>query len=925
MSKDIKHFWNRLVESRLLTQDDCDHLRGQFESLASVDQSDSSMLVDWLCQQKAISRFQADILDAGLDGPFRFGNYRLVEPVLLNDECWLYAGVHELTRHPVLIEFSAGQFPADLQRWRQARKLVRLLRANPHPNLARCYEAVSIPEYRFIVSEFPRGKRLASLLTHDSGVNWKKATEMVGQIASSVLHTAKHGLPMNTIVAELVWVGGNQVQIAPAFYASLNTEKTDESLIASIGKLWVRLITGSSHDLQHLSPHGVPQSVQEIIRETQEAGTDQGRLLKKIVKLGEKVRSHDGPAKLAPRKTQATYFAWLKRTPETILANDWTAIDPAELPFADRRQQAAEPMAPSVDSSDDTLRPVARKKRSAFVPVIGSIALVLALAAVVVAMTINRPNTTAQRNLERPDNTVVNGVDPGDGDLDLEFGSVATSVQNQPGVSAANAVNPVVDNTIPDDGQTLWESATSGEPVDFTHVPYSPALALHLRWSQWMANTAGQQTVKALGPELNQAIERWESLLGVNQSDLKSVLFTLHTSDEFRYQPFTLVKLMRPYSIEELTAGWQASRIDGDSQDDVFFRGANGICYVLPVDSEPVESFGMGSEQLVKECIELRSVNALSGVMKRLAEWSDRDRHVNLMFQTPGLFNDEGQKLMSGPLMPLNRQLSYLLDRNIRGGLLGVHVETAAYLELRLDSTIDLKPDAAQHHLEQLMQGAIDFVRQQSLTGSPPDYWRKVSDRYALMLQSLWSNFRFGVEDRNLIGNCWLPDVAMHNLVAATELFLSLGYVPATDHVISPRVPATIEELLAMPRDLSIATNPDLIVLLKNLEQEIKDDFATLPFDFEIRLIGADLAKEGITQNQRPSDIEMKQQPFSRILTEIMVKANPDKNITGASDPNCKMVWVLAPDPVDMDRKIIMITTRAAAREKGYELPQDFR
>ena len=66
------------------------------------------MLVDWLCKQKAISPFQADILDAGINGPFRFGNYRIVEPVLADQKCSLYAGVHELTGHPVLIEFFAG-------------------------------------------------------------------------------------------------------------------------------------------------------------------------------------------------------------------------------------------------------------------------------------------------------------------------------------------------------------------------------------------------------------------------------------------------------------------------------------------------------------------------------------------------------------------------------------------------------------------------------------------------------------------------------------------------------------------------------------------------------------------------------------------------------------------------------------------------
>ena len=84
-----------------------------------------------------------------------------------------------------------------------------------------------------------------------------------------------------------------------------------------------------------------------------------------------------------------------------------------------------------------------------------------------------------------------------------------------------------------------------------------------------------------------------------------------------------------------------------------------------------VNGYEITRDQLAKECIELRDVNALSGSMKRLAQWSDQDRHVNIMLLTPGLFNDEGQKLMSGPWLQLNRQLSVLLDRSIRGALFG--------------------------------------------------------------------------------------------------------------------------------------------------------------------------------------------------------------------------------------------------------------
>ncbi|NIO40886.1 MAG: hypothetical protein GTO41_12310, partial [Burkholderiales bacterium] len=60
---------------------------------------------------------------------------------------------------------------------------------------------------------------------------------------------------------------------------------------------------------------------------------------------------------------------------------------------------------------------------------------------------------------------------------------------------------------------------------------------------------------------------------------------------------------------------------------------------------------------------------------------------------------------------------------------------------------------------------------------------------------------------------------------------------------------------------------------LSDLETEIRDDYPTLPFEFEIRLAGPDLLKEGITQNQRLGDIRMDGVPLSEILTEIMMQA----------------------------------------------------
>ena len=128
-----------------------------------------------------------------------------------------------------------------------------------------------------------------------------------------------------------------------------------------------------------------------------------------------------------------------------------------------------------------------------------------------------------------------------------------------------------------------------------------------------------------------------------------------------------------------------------------------------------------------------------------------------------------------------------------------------------------------------------------------------------------------------------------------------------------------------MPRDLEITSQPDLINCLNDIKAEIKDDFPELPFDFDIRLLGSDLGEEGITQNQRLGDLSFAKTPLAEILTQIMVQANPDKNISGPQDPNCKLVWVVGPDPDAPEIEKILITTRKAAAAKEYVLPEAFQ
>ena len=113
--------------------------------------------------------------------------------------------------------------------------------------------------------------------------------------------------------------------------------------------------------------------------------------------------------------------------------------------------------------------------------------------------------------------------------------------------------------------------------------------------------------------------------------------------------------------------------------------------------------------------------------------------------------------------------------------------------------------------------------------------------------------------------------------------------------------------------------------MLTEIQEEIKSDFPNLPFEFNIRMIGTALVKSGITQNQRPGTLEFKDKKVAEILTDIMVRAKPNKDITGSNDPNCKLIWVVADDPKQPGQKAILVTTRANAADENYSLPDSFK
>ena len=516
-----------------------------------------------------------------------------------------------------------------------------------------------------------------------------------------------------------------------------------------------------------------------------------------------------------------------------------------------------------------------------------------------------------------------------------------------------------------EDDESLWETPTTGPPIDLTGLPLAPKMIFIFRPNELVELDEGRRVIESLGSDFRSLIDQWVTRSGFALADIDQLVVSLHSTSDFNYEPYFVVTLKEPIDRESLIQHWSRPDIvtteggqsyfasaesddgflildgaeQGDGSDQIQLKAGQPATSDVDfsdfdfdsTDSTPdtnsqVSKYSLGSKTLIAEVASNQAANTLTGSMRKMADWIDRDRHLNILFLRTGLFNDEGQTLMGSRLREFNQELSLIIPDEVRGGMFSLHLDQGTYLEMMFDRTSDLKSADLVTAMSDQVRTQRDVLTQFVAGIQPSPYWDRVRLKYDNMLADLVRNLRWDVEHGEVAANCWLPPMAAHNLLAASELVVSFaGGSEISMASQAPSGPQTLAELMMEKRDLSIANPPDLNLLMADIESEINEDFRNLPFKFRIVILGGDLEKEGITKNQRPGELQISQVPLGGILTQIMTGANPSKDITGPADPNCKLVWVIADDPDAPGSQAVLITTRTAAAEKGFVLPDAFK
>ena len=508
---------------------------------------------------------------------------------------------------------------------------------------------------------------------------------------------------------------------------------------------------------------------------------------------------------------------------------------------------------------------------------------------------------------------------------------VPAAVPDEPAKAASSSPEPAAatgtevtsepgDSVIDDDGKSLWTSPTEGKPLDLAYLPPGSQIIVALRPAALLKHPEGEKVVAALGPIGHSAVEQIERLAGLSLHEIDRLVIGCQPSSD-GWQTTLVVYTSQPIDRGSLKAKFSsAAEKEYAGQK---YTVANSLAYYQPAGKE-THPLVVAPESSIGDIIDLAGQTPpLRRDIERLIEHTDSERHVTAIFAPNALFSD-GSQLFSGGLARLRGPLFWFLGDELSGAALSLHwTNDDFFTELVATPTLETPPEkAAKIFAERVSQIPVS-VESYVVTLNPQPYGKLLVARLPEMLRKLATYTRSTADRDFFILRAYLPTVAGHNLLLASELTLA-----------EPPGSATVAAS-AMPSGVAAKTSPNSpantaaeklakITSLKFARDTLESALDQLSQDIgaPIEIRGPDLQADGITKNQS-FGIDVSNKPAAEILVEILRLANPDKSSPGPNDARQKLVYVV--ESSGDKTETIVVTTRARAAARKEELPAAFR
>ncbi|QDV83908.1 hypothetical protein [Planctomycetes bacterium TBK1r] len=487
---------------------------------------------------------------------------------------------------------------------------------------------------------------------------------------------------------------------------------------------------------------------------------------------------------------------------------------------------------------------------------------------------------------------------------------------------------------IVDSDRLLWVPPYSADspPPSLELLPPGPAVIVSIPLARVSASADAQTLTTTFDAELSPLIALVEQRAGVTRDQIGRCTAALFPGKQGWPEVALAIDLVAPVELDTLSEKWQAleSRTDtgvilyaGEDLDgDAYFVG--GGEKGKPPEDGKAQRFAIASLDRIREVAETEGAS-IPLVRSMQTLWNQTSVESDLVaLVTPNFLFADGREMLASSLPELRAPLKRWLIPDVAAFSLSASAtDGALYLELRELPSGGATAATLLKSFRETTQTWPDWADNFILNSVPDPSWRLLATRLPLMLRFVNEQTRSTILGETVVASTYLPTDAGTQVALGT--FLAMNTEPGQESLVQTPTadPLTVDELLDRPMSVSF-----LQLSLQFAVDAVVDEFksslpagSTMP---DVRIIGADLEKNGITQNQQIRNFQRDEEPLRKVLTDLVLGANPDKTATGPSDAKQSLVWVVHPQGKPPEETEILITTRDAANGK-YELPNEFQ
>ncbi|PAY21058.1 hypothetical protein CKO51_03210 [Rhodopirellula sp. SM50] len=487
---------------------------------------------------------------------------------------------------------------------------------------------------------------------------------------------------------------------------------------------------------------------------------------------------------------------------------------------------------------------------------------------------------------------------------------------------------------IVDSDRLLWVPpyAADSPPPSLELLPPGPAVIVSIPLARVTASADAQTLTTTFDAEWSPLIAMVEQRAGVTRDQIQRCTAALFPGKQGWPEVALAIELVAPIELDTLSEKWQAleSRTDKgvilyageDLGGDAYFVG--GGEKGKPPEDGKAQRFAVASLDRIREVAETEGAS-IPLVRSMQTLWNQTSVESDLVaLVTPNFLFADGREMLASSLPEFRAPLKRWLIPDVAAFSLSASAKDGAlYLELRELPSGGATAATLLKSFRETTQTWPDWADNFILNSVPDPSWRLLATRLPLMLRFVNEQTRSTILGETVVASTYLPTDAGTQVALGTFLAMntepgqaSLAETPTAD-------PLTVDELLDRPMSISF-----LQLSLQFAVDAVVDEFksslpagSTMP---DVSIIGADLEKNGITQNQQIRNFQRDEEPLRKVLTDLVLGANPDKTATGPSDAKQSLVWVVHPKGKPPEETEILITTRDAAIDK-YELPKEFQ